>query len=452
MYSQAYDFIKQCRDKSMELHAFSLLCDGREAMTICPPPYRVDDRIQLYSLSKSFTSLAFGTLVDAGLVSVNDEVLGVFPEYAVYVTDERKKHVTFENLLTMSSGHGCCVMEKIYADNSDPLRVFFSEPLFRDPGSAFTYSTSATFVVAAAVERITGRSLSDYLGEKLFAPLSIAPVKWDTICGLSTGGVGLYQSCEDLTKFAKLLYNGGVYDGKRIISSEYLSRASTKRISNDGNGTPDWCAGYGYQMWVNHGGGFRCDGAYGQLCVVLPEKKRAFVLLGEIANMQEEISVARDFALSFTPEYDGMDEAEFNEKLAELYKAPRSGESVSIDEVYNNDLYGEVSVKCDGEKLELSFGGEKLLAGRGEYVFSEPLLHRAVPVIWQLPNDEWRKLCVRSAFDVVNGEIKIVCRSTDTPHTIDVTVKASTDRLEVAFRPRLGNISPDAALIIAAKG
>ena len=58
---------------------------------------------------------------------------------------------------------------------------------------------------------------------------------------------------------------------------------------NAGNGTPDWCAGYGYQFWMNRRGGFRGDGAFGQLCVVLPENGIAAAVTAECTNMSAEL-------------------------------------------------------------------------------------------------------------------------------------------------------------------
>ena len=79
-------------------------------------------------------------------------------------------------------------------------------------------------------------------------------------------GYGLYDRA-----LGAVYLNGGEYGGERIVSSEWVKQAGTKKISTDVNTA--WSGGYGYQFWTIEGreGAFRADGAYGQLSIVLPD-------------------------------------------------------------------------------------------------------------------------------------------------------------------------------------
>ncbi|MDR2974578.1 MAG: serine hydrolase, partial [Propionibacteriaceae bacterium] len=65
----------------------------------------------------------------------------------------------------------------------------------------------------------------------------------------------------------------------------YVTQASSKQISNEGNGGPDWSSGYGYQFWRNSFGGYRADGMNGQYIIVLPGYDTVIVMTSHLADM-----------------------------------------------------------------------------------------------------------------------------------------------------------------------
>ena len=200
----------------------------------------------------------------------------------------------FRDLLSMQSGHGVCALADML--NGDPVDNFLHAPFLYRPGTTFVYSTGATCVCAATVEKRTGKKLVDFLDERLFSPLGIAKPFWKSIGGVTLGGVGLYLSLDDIVPFADMLLAGGTYGGRRIVSEEWLKKATRAHSVDRNNGSHDWVAGYGYQFWMNDGvKGFRGDGAYGQLCIVVPERGITFVMLAEAANMQKEMDLITEF-------------------------------------------------------------------------------------------------------------------------------------------------------------
>ena len=70
---------------------------------------------------------------------------------------------------------------------------------------------------------------------------------------------------------------------------KWVEEASKPISDNSSNGNPDWCSGYGYQIWINAKEGFRGDGAFGQLCMVLPERDMVVAVMANCTDMQKEI-------------------------------------------------------------------------------------------------------------------------------------------------------------------
>ena len=107
----------------------------------------------------------------------------------------------------MQSGHSTCVLSEMrWAEDS--IRAFFEQPTTYEPGTTFVYSTAATCVCAAAVERVTGMKLVDFLDERLFKKLDIKKPVWrECRDGQTLGGIGLELSNSDVLKLGILLKN-----------------------------------------------------------------------------------------------------------------------------------------------------------------------------------------------------------------------------------------------------
>ena len=82
-----------------------------------------------------------------------------------------------------------------------------------------------------------------------------------------------------------LYLQGGVWNGQRLLSEEWVAEATRLQIESPNEPNPDWRQGYGYQFWMARHG-YRGDGAYGQFCVVLPEQDAVIATTGGTENMQ----------------------------------------------------------------------------------------------------------------------------------------------------------------------
>lgn len=270
------------------LNSIMIMRDGLVCLEGWWKPYQPDQPHMLFSLSKSFTSVAIGMIAQEKHFKISDPLIVFFPEYSDCITDERMRDVTLHHLLSMGSGHGQCAKGVMEIDpEHNYIRGFFASELTYAPGERFVYNSGATYMLAALIKKLSGQNVREYLMPRLFEPLGIVPGIWESdLNGINFGGWGLYLKTEDIAKFADLLLNGGRHDGKQLIPSGYLAEATRKQIDNSMNDSPDWKQGYGYQFWRSQHG-FRGDGASGQYAVVIPEKKLAIAITSCIGNMQD---------------------------------------------------------------------------------------------------------------------------------------------------------------------
>ncbi len=239
--------------------------------------WRSDDKVCLYSASKTFTSLGVGICQDEGRLKLSDTVLGFFPEYKG-IASEHSEDITIRDLLHMASGKNVfyfsCDEEKM--KTHDWAELFFEDPMKCKAGEVFFYSNACTYMLSRIVEKVTEVTLRDYLVPRLFTPIGIFNPQWHTCPGGHTlGATQLYLTIEEFALLGRVLLNGGTYNGRRIVSHEYIKKATTDLIANANCGFNDSesAAGYGYQLWkCSYEDAYRADGMYGQFCIVFPDK------------------------------------------------------------------------------------------------------------------------------------------------------------------------------------
>ena len=212
----------------------------------------------------------------------------------------------------MNSGHGKDPTGSVRSNDGDWVRGFMEWPIEYEPGTCYCYNSLGTYVLSAAVQKVTGQKVVDYLESRLWQPLGIEKPKWlESPAGINTGGWGLYLHTEDLAKMGLCILNGGKFAGKQVIPADWVKEMSAKQVPccpagtnevqmrerNVDPATSDWLQGYGYQMWRCRHNAFRADGAYGQYIIVIPEKDAVVVTTAQIGDMQEEINLIWDHIL-----------------------------------------------------------------------------------------------------------------------------------------------------------
>ncbi|MBV8881401.1 MAG: serine hydrolase, partial [Planctomycetaceae bacterium] len=258
-------------------------------------PYGADSNHELYSLSKSFTSTAVGFAIAEGKLSLDDEVLKIFPEDAPPEPSANLKAMRIRDLITMSAGHQDETSSA--ADKITP-KSFLAHPVPHKPGTHFKYNTPATFMLSAAVQKRTGQTLAEYLKPRLFDPLGITRPVWNTNAqGIALGGYGLRVRTEDIARFGHLYLQKGQWQGKQLLPKEWVELATSRQVSNGSNPKSDWEQGYGFQFWRCRHGAYRGDGAFGQYCVVLPEQDAVIAITSGLKDMQAVLNLIWDKVL-----------------------------------------------------------------------------------------------------------------------------------------------------------
>ena len=219
---------------------------GKEVICECSAPgYDVNVRHLSHSMSKSLTGMAIGMLIDDGLLSLDTKIKDIFPEYRY--TDRRFGDITIHHLLSMSTG--VPFSEAGSVTETEWTKAFFEPRLAFAPGTNFAYNSMNSYILARVVVKLAKKSLTEFLRERLFSPLGITNVFWEKSPeGIDKGGWGVYLSVESWAKIGVMILSGGVFDGHRILSEDWIKKSTSTQMRS-----PDATGGfnYGYQIWVN---------------------------------------------------------------------------------------------------------------------------------------------------------------------------------------------------------
>jgi hypothetical protein len=224
-------------------------------------------------------------------------VISFFPDQLPDTVSAYLAALTIKDLLTMSVGQKPDPSGAVNPKDNW-VKEFFALPILDTPGKKFLYNSMATFMLSAIVQKVTGQKVIDYLEPRLFKPLGIQNIDWETNGeGINAGGWGLRLKTEDMAKFGQLFLQKGNWNGKQVIPAAWVEEATTAHIIQNPNATEeqkntsDWLQGYCYQFWRSRNNSFRADGAYGQYILVLPEKDAVIAITSETPNMQDELNL-----------------------------------------------------------------------------------------------------------------------------------------------------------------
>lgn len=253
-------------------------------------------RVEAYSATKSFTAVGIGIAIDEGILTLDEKVSDSFPEYTYNIIDPNILDITVQDLLTMSSG----LRDKLFAGGHklrkttrDWTQYFFEKGEFiRKPGEEFLYSNFNTYLLSHLLEKKTGKNLLEYTRYRLFEPLGIGnPDMKPCPMGHTIGAFGLSIDVDELGYFGEMLLNRGEYEGKRIVSGEFIDKMITPRFSTDKilHRNEPQTFDYGYQIWIDSQNKcFNLWGVFGQYCIVLPEKNAVVTV---VSLEEDDLSV-----------------------------------------------------------------------------------------------------------------------------------------------------------------
>lgn len=257
-------------DRAVEGHSIMVVRHGHVVAEGWWTPYSADRPTLLYSVTKSFTSIAVGLVISDGLLALDDRVVDVLPGHVPGDVSEQGRRITVHHLLSMTAGHGTDSLAEAWErEPRDLVNGFLRVPFPEVEGSRFEYDNATTFLLARMVERVSGRDLRELLDERLFRPMGVDHAEWDRVAsGKAFGFHGLHLTTEAVAAFGELLLRGGRWGDRQLVPREWVDLA-TRPHSGIPPVEDDSARGYGYQFWIAEHG-FYANGAFGQHCVVIP--------------------------------------------------------------------------------------------------------------------------------------------------------------------------------------
>ena len=265
-----------------------------------------DSIFRIYSMTKPVMAAAMMILHDQGLWSPDDPIARHLPEFegvAVLGTGTPAQPPTMRQLMTHTAGFGygfdpndpvdaAYLAAKVWQadDLAEMMRRLATAPLAYEPGAMWRYSMSMD-VQGAILEKLSGQSLSDFMRERLFAPLGMVDTDFyvpgeklnrlatlyqmgeagglqvverpllggdpSRIPKIASGGGGLYSTADDYARFAQMLLNRGELGGMRILSPEAVALMTANHLSD-----ALIAGGYGIgQQMIRPGFGYGFNGA-----------------------------------------------------------------------------------------------------------------------------------------------------------------------------------------------
>jgi CubicO group peptidase (beta-lactamase class C family) len=324
-------FVSALEQRIDAVHSVMLVRHGKVVAEGWWGPYQASDRHVMYSVTKSFTSTAVGFAAQEKLLSVNDTILSHFPDRAPPKPAEKMKEMRIRDLLRMSTGHAKDPSPDVKATpDGGWVKAFLASEVEDKPGTHFLYNSAGSYVLGAIVQKVSGKTLEEYLRPRLFEPLGLGSPLWGKSPeGVNLGDGGIAIVTEDLAKFGQFYLQRGVWNGKRLLSEDWVDAATSLQTASGGNPDSNWDAGYGYQFWRNKVTGFRADGAFGQFSFVLPQYDVVLAVTSGTSNMagvmdtvwEVLLPALRDRALPANPQ--ALDQ--LKTKLGSLQLPPQAG-------------------------------------------------------------------------------------------------------------------------------
>ncbi len=256
-----------------------------------------------FSVAKSVTSMLTGVAMKDGYIrSIEDRLDSYIPELKGYDYGT----VTVRQLLTMTSGMN---WNEDYEDpNSDVAQMYQAECVGEEAhilsymkklkrihpgGEKWNYSTGETDLLGILVHKATGKTVAEYLSEKIWKPYNMQQCAFwlaDECSGINIGGSGLSASLRDFARLGQLMLDNGKINGESIFSEEWLKDAASLlyKPNKDADG------GYGYLWWRNADGSYMAEGIFGQMVYINPAKN---LVIAQVAAWpqagSEELSIKR---------------------------------------------------------------------------------------------------------------------------------------------------------------
>lgn len=288
-------FEKALEKQNVRIHGYMMLSGKNILAERYYAPYHKDSLHRMYSVSKSFTALAVGLLIQKGKLTLDDKICDYFPEKL----PEEGAHpwceeMTIRDMLTMRTCYGSTTFKR-YGGN-DWTESFFRVEPDHIPGTVFSYDTSSSHVLAALVEKMTGKKMLDFMREEMLDELGFSKEAYmipDPV-GVSQGGSGMMSTLRDMACVAYLCNQYGVLDGKELLPVDFMKEATSNQVPTDLNAKLDEQFGYGYFIWMPREEGFTFFGMGGQLAVCFPKYDFCYITMADVIGSPCGVQLLHD--------------------------------------------------------------------------------------------------------------------------------------------------------------
>ena len=297
---QPLDFTYQWDDASRDAddvlertytNALLILKDGRIVSEIYRNNTNANSRFIGWSMTKSLTSVLIGcALADGHIDSLDTPISDYLPELRGGAYDgvsirhvmqmrsgaDYEERYDFANPGTAASNHIAALVRNT-ARFTDVARTL---PRLHPPGEVFQYKTIDTAVLGWLVERVTQGSVAAYTERCVWEPLGAEADGFYIMdgapgIGREFSGAGFNATLRDFARFGQMVLDGGVADGRRIVSEDWI-RASTQPTDGEDAGR----GGYGLQWWtLGNTEAFAAIGLQGQYIYIDPATRTVVVKL-----------------------------------------------------------------------------------------------------------------------------------------------------------------------------
>lgn len=206
---------------------------------------------KINSCTKSFVGILIGICVDKGLLKdINIPISHFFPEYFVPEIDERKRRITIYHLLTMTDGldwpeFGEWNYFSPMLYEKDITQFVLSRDSIHEPGTHMNYNSGASFLLGEIVAKVSGVTTVEFAKLELFKPLHIEQFDWLMRETHTLAAEGIRMKIEDMLKLGTLMLQDGKYEGKQIVSKEWIEQSMIPRFT-----TYEHIGSYGYHWWM----------------------------------------------------------------------------------------------------------------------------------------------------------------------------------------------------------
>ena len=263
--------IERLERQRVNMHSLLILKGDELVCEAYWKPYRAEKLHRMFSISKSFTAVAVGLLIDDGKVELAAPIVKYFPDLVPEDVHPWIAEMTVEDCLMMRTCHASTTYK--IDMKKDWVESFFTTAPTHPAGRFFNYDTSSAHTLCALVERISGMPMLNYIKFKLpELDLSEESYMIADPFGVSMGGSGMVATSMDMLKFGKFIRDKGCVNGKQLLSSEYVEKCTSFLSDTRMNAPlPSEAVGYGMQFWQNEKGSWVCYGMGGQFIINLPD-------------------------------------------------------------------------------------------------------------------------------------------------------------------------------------